>query len=159
MAELNRKAVRTLAAQFAQESNEALLKRWSERMTPEEAEAITRTARAKNLTLPEAHGEVAADPAADAPKKVISIEELGTVAKTEAGYKFGFGWSEGIALFIGIAITLLLWPSSKGIALLYGIMIAVVLYGGLHYARRTWKELGESQLGNADMSLRGKKRK
>ncbi len=159
MAELNRKAVRTYAAQFAQETNEALLKRWAEPMTPEEEEAIRRTARTKNLALPEAHGAVAADPAAEMPKKVITLEELGTVAKTEAGSKFGFGWSEGIALFIGIAITLLLWPSSKGIALLYGIMIAVVLYGGLHYARRTWKELGESELGRVDLSLRGKKRK
>ena len=93
------------------------------------------------------------------PKKVISLEELGTTAKTEPAKKFAFGWSEGISLFAGVGITLGLWPSSKGIALFYGVVIAVVLYGILHYTRRTWKELGETELKGTDMTLRGKKRK
>ena len=159
MAELNRKAVRSFAVKFTEETQEALLKRWAEPQTPEEHEALIRVARDKGIELPAEHGEVKAAPEADEPKKVISWEELSTVAKTEPAKKFGFGWSEGIALFAGVGITLGLWSSHKGIALFYGVIIAVVLYGILHYTRRTWKELGETELHGTDMTLRGKKRK
>ena len=159
MAELNRKAVRTCAAKYAQESDEALLAHWAQKMTAEEAEALQRTARARNLTLPAEHGAVEDDPTISAPKKIISLEELAaTDAKTQESVKFGLGWSEGISLFAGVAVALALWASHKGVALLYGIVIAVVLYGILHYARRTWKELGEPELRGTDTSLRGRKK-
>lgn len=159
MAEINRKTVRTLANQFSQETNEALLKRWADPQTAEAHEAMIRAAREKGLELPETHGAIEEPSEAEQPKKVISLEELGTTVKTEPAKKFAFGWSEGISLFAGVGITLGLWPSSKGIALFYGVVIAVVLYGILHYTRRTWKELGETELKGTDMTLRGKKRK
>ena len=58
MAEISRKTVRTLANQFSQETNEALLKRWADPQTAEAHEAMIRAAREKGLELPETHGAI-----------------------------------------------------------------------------------------------------
>lgn len=163
MTEINRKAVRALAAKHADDSKETLLALWAGPMTPEMHEAVKRVARDKGIELPESHGLVAesgetASPQG-APEKLISLEELGAGAKAQADKKFAFGWSEGISLFVGVGLALGLWPSSKAIALFYGVVVAVVLYGILHFARRTWKELGESALEGTDTSLRGRKKR
>lgn len=135
----NKKAARSAARRFESETTEALLARWAGPMTRSQATAVERVLRARQVPLPQTHGPISDDAEAT---NVIRIEDLAGMTVQKDGEGAGMGFPEGIALVVGIVLTIVLWQDHAALALFYGFVVSLALYAGLSYLRRFWKEMG-----------------
>lgn len=157
MAPSTKRAVRAAAGEFNQLTNEELRKRVQEPLTESQLAGIERIFAQRGMKMPAEHGEVLPDPAPGA--RVISIEELSGADFGLEKRKPGMGWPEAVAVVVGMLTSVFFYQRSFLTAVLFGLAVAMLVYGILIFARKTWRELGMKSGKIEEVDVGKKKRK
>lgn len=139
MVQPNKRAVRAAAGEFNQLTNEQLRERIQKPLTESQFAAMQRVYAQRGMTIPEQHGEVTEDPAPGT--RVISLEEFSNADFGLEKRKPGMGWPEAVAVIVGMITSVIFYQRSFFTAVLLGLGIAMIVYGILIFARKTWREL------------------
>ncbi len=156
MAQSTKRAVRAAAGQFNQLTNDELRERVKQPLTESQYAAIQRVYAQRGMKMPAEHGEVSEDPAPGT--RVISLEEFSNADFGLEKKKPGMGWPEAVAVIVGMITSVIFYQRSFLTALLLGLGIALLVYGILLFARKTWRELG-SKTGKIEEVNTGRRRK
>ncbi len=156
MAQSTKRAVRAAAGQFNQLTNDELRERVKQPLTESQYAAIQRVYAQRGMKMPAEHGEVSEDPAPGT--RVISLEEFSNADFGLEKKKPGMGWPEAVAVIVGMITSVIFYQRSFLTALLLGLGIALLVYGILLFARKTWRELG-SKTGRIEEVNTGRRRK
>ncbi len=157
MAQSTKRAIRAAAGEFNQLTNDELRKRVQEPLTESQFAAIQRVYAQRGMKIPEQHGEVSEDPAPGT--RVISLEEFSSADFGLEKRKPGMGWPEAVAVVVGMVTAVLFYQKSFFTATLLGLGIAMVVYGILIFARKTWRELAFKSGKIEEVKVGRKKRK
>ena len=158
MAQSTKRAIRAAAGEFNQLTNDELRKRVQEPLTESQFAAIqralctTRYARCPNSTV---KSRKIRPPAL----RVISLEEFSSADFGLEKRKPGMGWPEAVAVVVGMVTAVLFYQKSFFTATLLGLGIAMVVYGILIFARKTWRELAFKSGKIEEVKVGRKKRK
>lgn len=157
MAQSTKRAIRAAAGEFNQLTNDELRKRVQEPLTESQFAAIQRVYAQRGMKMPEQHGEVSEDPAPGT--RVISLEEFSSADFGLEKRKPGMGWPEAVAVVVGMVTAVLFYQKSFFTATLLGLGIAMVVYGILIFARKTWREFAFKSGKIEEVKVGRKKRK
>ena len=136
MAQSTKRAIRAAAGEFNQLTNDELRKRVQEPLTESQFAAIQRVYAQRGMKMPEQHAD-------------FGLEKR----------KPGMGWPEAVAVVVGMVTAVLFYQKSFFTATLLGLGIAMVVYGILIFARKTWRELAFKSGKIEEVKVGRKKRK